>query len=184
MIQLPYSVGKNRFNGHRMYGAGTYLADGAVLGFLDDDNYLDPEHTTSLLNVLQSGSQWAYSLRKITGKEKNVICLDDCESLGRWPTVIHPEDFLIDVNCYFLPRGLALQVSPIWYRQAREQGVMEVDRMLIQVLKQIAPNFETSGKYSVNYTVGNTQNSVQGEFFLRGNSEMLRRYKGVLPWKK
>ncbi len=184
IVQLPYSVGKNRFNGHRMYGAGTYLCDGEFVGFLDDDNYIDPEHTESLLNTIQSGAPWAYSFRKITDKEKNVLCLDDCESLGRWPSVIHPEDYFIDVNCYFLPKILALQVSPIWYRQFREPGVMEVDRALITVLKQIAPNFNTSGLYTTSYTVGNSVNSVQGEFFIRGNAEMLRRHNGVLPWKK
>jgi len=29
---LPYSIGKDRWNGHRIYGAGTYIADGDYLG--------------------------------------------------------------------------------------------------------------------------------------------------------
>lgn len=185
IIQLPYSVGKDRWNGHRMYGAGSYLAEGDYIIFLDDDNYIDPTHIEDCLKIIESGKDWAYSLRKLVDKEGNDLGNDDCESLGKWPSVLHPEDFFIDVNCYFLKRMVAVAMTPVWYRKFREPGQMEIDRLMFRVLTQkITPNYDCTYKYTLNYTVGNSPLSVQPEFFKRGNEEMFRRYNGVLPWKK
>lgn len=184
LIQLPYAVGKDRWNGHRMYAAGTFLADGDYVMFLDDDNYIEPDHIESLLKVIDAGNQWAFSFRKITDKSGAILCEDNCESLGKWPSVLHPQDFFIDVNCFFLPRILAVQIAPLWFRKFREPGQPEVDRVLSHALRQIASQFDSNYKYSLNYTVGNTQNSVQKEFFDRGNEEMTKRYNGQLPWRK
>ena len=183
VIELPYSVGRDRWNGHRIYGSGIYIADGDFIMFLDDDNTIAPDHIESCLKVIESGNQWAYSFRNIVNKNRDFLCQDNCESLGKWASVLHPEDFFVDVNCYFLPRILAVQTSPIWFRKAREPGINEVDRELIYILRKIAPKYDTTYKYTVNYAVGNTGISVQPEFFEKGNIEMLRRYNGKLPWK-
>ena len=45
-------------------------------------------------------------MRNIVDGEHRFLCRDDCESLGKWPSVLHPEDLFIDVNCYFLPKLL------------------------------------------------------------------------------
>lgn len=182
-IELPYSVGKDRWNGHRMYAAGTYLCEGEYVMYLDEDNFLEPNHVEECIKTIQSGKDWTFSFRKIVDKEGSYICNDDCESLGSWPSVLDQRDYFIDVNCYFLPKLLAVHVSPIWYRKAREPGVPEVDRVLCPTLRQIAPNNKGTHKYTVNYTVGNTQLSVQDNFFLQGNRVMLDRYNGNLPWR-
>jgi glycosyltransferase involved in cell wall biosynthesis len=184
VIALPYSVGKDRWNGHRQYGAGTYLADGDFIIFLDDDNYLEPEHVEQCLEVMKDGAQWTYSFRNIVDKESTVICQDNCESLGKWASILHPEDFFVDVNCFFLPRQLAVQISPIWFCKFREPGQPEIDRKITYALRQIAPKFDSTYHYSVNYNVGNTPISVQDSFFIRGNAEMLKRYNNNLPWVK
>ncbi len=183
VIELPYAVGVDRFNGHRMYAAGTYLAKGDVVMFLDDDNTLDSNHVESCMNAL-AGNQWCFSMRKIVDSQGKFICNDDCESLGLWPSVMDEKDYFVDVNCYFLPKPLALHITPLWYRRIREPGQMEVDRVICHVLRQIAPKYVSSGEYSVNYMVGSTNYSVQKDFFLHGNGEMLRRYGDKLPWKK
>lgn len=183
VIRLPYSVGKDRWNGHRMYAAGTYLCEGEYVMYLDEDNFLDPDHVEECMKTIESGKDWTFSFRKIVDKEGNYICNDDCESLGSWPSVLDQRDYFIDVNCYFLPKLLAVHVSPIWYRKAREPGVPEVDRVLCPTLRQIASNNKGTHKYTVNYTVGNTQLSVQDNFFLQGNKVMLDRYNGKLPWR-
>lgn len=183
--ELPYAVGKDRWNGHRIYGSGSYLADGDFVLFLDDDNYLDPMHIELCMDsIAQNQLTWSYSFRKIVDKDRNTLCYDNCESLGKWASVLHEKDNFVDVNCYFLPRALAVQISPVWFRKFREPGQMEVDRALFHVLSQIAPNYDSTYKYTVNYTVGNTQNSVQKEFFEIGNRDMLQRYGGNLPWVK
>jgi glycosyltransferase involved in cell wall biosynthesis len=181
-IHLPYSTGIDRYNGHRIYGAMTYLCKGDFVCFLDEDNWLDPDHVESLVKVIETGNQWAFSLRKITDKDGNYMCNDDCESLGLWPSCLN--DYFIDVGCYFFPKNIALQLSPIWYRKAREQGVPEVDRMLIHVLRQNNLTYDTNYKYTLNYRTGNTERSVQKEFFLHHNELMKQKYNGKLPWQK
>jgi glycosyltransferase involved in cell wall biosynthesis len=182
---LPYPTGTDRYNGHRIYGACSYLANGDYFIFLDEDNALEPNHVESLVNLVKEDQlHWAYSLRKIIDKESNLVCLDDCESLGKWQSVLN--DNFVDVNCFFISRPLAIQISPIWYRKAREPGVVEVDRALTSVLMHPSNKlkFDTNCDYTVKYRVGNTQLSVKAEFFTQGNIAMLNRHNGVLPWKK
>jgi glycosyltransferase involved in cell wall biosynthesis len=182
VIELPYATGKERFNGHRMYGASVFLGKGDYFCFLDEDNWLDAEHVESLVDVVASkGCSWAFSLRKIVDLDGNFICNDDCESLGKWPSV--RGDYFIDVGCFFLSRPIAVQSCPVWFRKAREPGMPSVDCLLTEILRERTTNYETTGRYTLNYRAGNTALSVRKEFFLRGNEEMLKKFNGRLPWK-
>lgn len=181
---LPYSIGKDRWNGHRIYAAATYMAECDYIMYLDEDNYLEPTHVEDCLRVMQSGKDWTFSFRRIVDKEGNYICNDDCESLGLYPSVLNESDYFVDVSCYFLPLPLAVTLTPIWYRKAREPNQPEVDRLLTYYLRQIAKNYDSTYNYTVNYTVGNNPLSVQKEFFLEGNKKMLSFYNNKLPWKK
>ncbi|MBS0342102.1 MAG: glycosyltransferase family 2 protein [Proteobacteria bacterium] len=184
LVQLPYPTGTNGWYGHRIYGAGTFLAKGEYLAFLDDDNALAPTHIAECLAVCRQGRQWSYALRNIVDREHRFICRDDCESLGRWPSVLGEQDYLVDVNCYFLPRLLAVQVAPLWFNQSGRPGQPHADRLLCHALRKIAPDFDCTYRYSVNYLAGNTERSVKAEFFLRGNAQMLQRHGGTLPWAR
>ena len=104
VIELPYATGKDGYLGHRIIGASIFLGKGDFFCFLDEDNWFDPNHVASLLDVIKRGFTWTFSFRKIVNREGTFICNDDCESLGKWPTLFGPRDFLIDTNCYFLPR--------------------------------------------------------------------------------
>jgi glycosyltransferase involved in cell wall biosynthesis len=183
---LPYATGTNRYNGHRVYGAATYFADGDYHIWLDDDNMLAPDHIESLVNLVQEKNlDWAFSLRQIIDKDSNLVCFDDCESLGLWASILHPEDFFVDVNCYFVKKQVAVGMSPVWYRKFREPGQMEIDRAIASVLMNKNNNlkFDCTRDYTVKYRVGNTGLSVQANFFLQGNAKMLEKYNGKLPWK-
>lgn len=183
IINVPRPVGTDRWNGHRMYGAANYLAEGEYIMYLDDDNYIDENHVKSCLNVIGKLG-WAYSLRKIVDQNGVILCNDDCESLGPdYQTIMGGNDRLVDVNCYFLHQKIAVYVSPIWYRKAREPGVMEVDRALCDVLNKTTPSACT-GKYTVNYVVESTGLSVSGEFFKKGNEAMSKLYPAGFPWRK
>ena len=183
LVELPYATGIDQYNGHRIYGAMTYVASGDFLCFLDEDNWYDENHIESLVEQLKSGNQWAYSLRKIVDQEGKYICNDDCESLGKWTSVIN--DMFIDVNCFMIPKQAALGFSPYWYRRARHpQEQPEVDRILSPFMMQNLKTFDTNGRYSVNYRVASRQDSVQAGFFLQGNEVMKQKYNGNLPWRK
>ncbi len=189
VIELPYATGNDRFLGHRIIGASIFLGKGDFFCFLDEDNWFDTNHVASLLDVIRGGSTWAFSFRKIVDREGNFICSDDCESLGKWPSVLGPRDYVIDNNCYFLPRMVAVISSPTWFCRSREPSIWGSDlwgpdRALPSFLQSHFPNYEPSYRYTLNYRVENTPRSVKREFFLSGNQEMLEKFQGHLPWKR
>ncbi|NUN66460.1 glycosyltransferase family 2 protein [Pseudanabaena biceps] len=184
VIYLPYSTGIDKYNGHKIYGASIYLAKGEFVCFLDEDNWFDCNHIESLFEVITQGNSWAFSFRKIFDKQGNYICNDDCESLGKWSSIIDDRDYLVDVNCFFLSKKIALQTSQIWYRRAKEVGVAAPDRALTYVLRENKLRYDTNQEYTLNYRAGNTENSVKEDFFIKGNKKMLKKYNGKLPWHK
>ncbi len=182
-FSLPYNTGYDQYNGHRIYGAMTYIAEGEFLCFLDQDNWYEDNHIESLVDVIKQDNQWAYSLRKIVSQEGTYICNDDCESLGGWKSVLG--DYFVDVNCYMIPKLAALTFSPYWYRRARhplEQP--EVDRILSTHMMGKYPRFGTNGQYTVNYRVASRADSVQDSFFIHGNEMMKQKMNGEYPWRK
>jgi hypothetical protein len=183
-MQLPTNTGHSQYNGHRIYGAVPYLVDTDYIMFLDEDNFIDPTHVESLVKVCETNA-WAYSLRKIVDKDDNYICLDDCENLGKWPTCLSDQELFVDVGAYFLPTSIAIQISPLWYRRARHPDEQpEVDRIIMQVLLEYGFTYDTNGKYTLNYRVGNREDSVKADFFLWGNAMMEKKYKDGYPWRK
>lgn len=186
LMVLPFATGTDRYNGHRIYGALSFIANGDYFIFLDEDNALEPDHIEKLVALVKEKDlDWAFSLRKIINQESKFVCFDDCESLGKWASVLDARDFFIDVNCYFIKKQVAVGMSPVWYRKFREPGQPEIDRVIAAMLMHPNNKLKFDGllEYTVKYRVGNTGLSVQGEFFLNGNEVMLKRYNGVLPWK-
>ncbi len=182
VLALPFNVGGGGFCGHRVYGAAPYLVDGLYVAFLDEDNWFDPDHVASLMaRITAEGLSWAYALRKIVDADGRFLANDDCESLGAWPTWNDPNNHLVDVNCYMLRRDLAIAVGPLWYRRFRDEE--NPDFAICRQLLRDHPRCGTSGRYSVNYRVGSTADSVQAGFFLTGNAAMRRRFPGPPPWR-
>lgn len=185
IIELPYSTGADRFNGHRNLAAGIYLAKGEWIAFLDDDNTFCPQHLDRLMKAIeQHKAHWAYSLRDIVDQRGVFLCHDNCESLGQWPSVINDQDYFVDVNCFLLPRQLALALSPLMYRKFREPGQMEIDRAMTWALRKMGTRYAGTGEFTVNYAMGGSELSVQPEFFVQGNKAMEAKYGTVLPWRQ
>jgi hypothetical protein len=183
IVNVPYNTGHSGYNGHRIYGAFSYLVDGDFICFLDEDNWFEENHIETLVNTINAGNKWAYSLRKIVNQEGDYICNDDCESLGRWKSILN--DNFVDVNCFMIPKQAAVAFSPYWYRRARHpQEQPEVDRILSAFMMQNMVEFNTNGLYTVNYRVASRSDSVQKEFFLQGNQMMNHKMNGEYPWRK
>lgn len=183
IVNVPYNTGHSGYNGHRIYGAFSYLVDGDFICFLDEDNWFEENHIETLVNTINSGNKWTYSLRKIVSQEGDYICNDDCESLGRWKSILN--DNFVDVNCFMIPKQAAVAFSPYWYRRARHpQEQPEVDRILSAFMMQNMVEFNTNGLYTVNYRVASRSDSVQKEFFLQGNQMMNHKMNGEYPWRK
>jgi len=132
ILTLPENTGAGGYNGHRIYGSIPYILNTDYVMFLDEDNWLEPNHVESLVNVIEQGNDWAFSLRNIYDSNSNFICTDDCENLGLWPTCISEQELFVDVGAYFLPTSIAIQISPLWYRRARHpEEQPEVDRIIM-----------------------------------------------------
>jgi glycosyltransferase involved in cell wall biosynthesis len=183
IVNVPYNTGHSGYNGHRIYAAYSYLVDGDFLCFLDEDNWYENTHIESLVELIRQGNEWAYSLRRIVSQDGQYICNDDCESLGKWDSVLG--DKFIDVNCFMIPRNAAIGFSPYWYRRARHPNEQpEVDRILSPFMMHNFKKFDTNGQYSVNYRVASRVDSVQDSFFIKGNEMMKNKMNGEYPWRK
>lgn len=181
LISLEENVGKG-FYGHRVYSAVPALMNVDAVIYLDEDNTIRPNHCVSLLETMQrTQSQWVYSLRNIIDAQGNWLCRDNCESLGKWEAYCpDPQQsyYHIDTSCYCVPRELAIAAGPAWY------GRWGADRVFFDHLKRLAPKFECSGEYTVNYRLGGNANSVQLQYFLAGNEAAAKRFNNQFPWLK
>lgn len=173
---LPTNVGSNGFYGHRIYAAFSHLVNTDYVLFLDQDNWLEPNHVQECVSTISENDlEWCYSLRNIYENE-SFICQDNCESLGKWQTY-HGQNH-IDTNCYCIKTEIAQKIASVWH------GKWGQDRIYFYFLANNFKKFDCSGKYTVNYRVAGNSGSVTKEFFENGNKIMNERYDGVFPWTK
>ena len=83
VFKLPYNVGANGWNGHKVYGAIPHFCNSNYISYLDDDNWFEYDHYYNLLNQLISkNADVSHSLRTIYDQNGiNEIAKDNCESL-------------------------------------------------------------------------------------------------------
>lgn len=175
-ITLDENIGKDWY-GHRVYAACSFLVNADAIVYLDEDNWIDPDHVASLAEEIKQGAEWAYSLRKICTNTGEFICNDDCESLGKWSAYFDKRVFHIDTSCYMIPRDIAVRVGHSWYAQ------WGADRNFFATLSKYFPNYSCSGKYTMNYRLDGNPTSVSGSFFQKGNAMQKHKYS-VFPWQK
>jgi len=174
---LPINVGGNGFYGHRIYASFTHLINTDYVFYLDQDCWFETNHVEECIKTIEENDlSWSYSLRKVTNKEGEYICNDDCESLGKWKTY-HGINH-IDTNSYCLKTDVAIKLASVWH------GGWGQDRVFFGTLAQHFARFHCTGQYTVNYRVDGNPGSVNAEFFLNGNKVMNEKYNGEFPWRK
>ena len=176
-VRLEENVGKGWY-GHRVYAACSFLINADVICYLDEDNWIEPNHVESLVQKIQQGNDWAYSLRKIYDREGNYICEDNCESLGKWPVYFNDSVFHIDTSSFAIKRDIAVRIGHAWY------GQWGADRQFFQTLKTHFNRYDCTNKHSLCYRLDGNANSVNKDFFDNGNSVMEQKYGKDFPWKK
>ena len=176
-IRLEENVGKGWY-GHRVYAACGFLVNADVVCYLDEDNWFEPNHVEKLVERIKKGVDWAYSLRKIVDKEGNFVAEDNCESLGQWPIYFNKDAFHIDTSSYMVKIDIARKIGQAWY------GQWGADRQFFNALKQYFPNYSCSREYSLCYRLDGNPNSVNAEFFEKGNAENEKQYPDGFPWKQ
>jgi glycosyltransferase involved in cell wall biosynthesis len=177
LLALPENVGAGGFYGHRIFAAASHLVNQDYLLFLDEDNWFEPEHVATMVELLETRNlMWCYSLRRIFDKQGSFVANDDCESLGKWPACTGINH--VDTSAYCLRREVAVAVASAWH------GRWGQDRTFYAVLHQHFPRYECTGRYSVNYRLGGNPGSVTAEFFIEGNAAMARTRQGDYPWRR
>jgi glycosyltransferase involved in cell wall biosynthesis len=176
MIELEENVGKGWY-GHRVYAACSFLVNADVICYLDEDNFLEPNHIETVVKKLQEGNDWVYSLRNIHDKEGKFLCEDNCESLGKWPVYFNPEVHHIDTSCFAVRRDVAVHIGHSWY------GQWGADRQFFGAIKKYFPKYSCTNQYTTNYRLDGNENSVNEEFFIEGNKINSEKYQGNFPWK-
>jgi glycosyltransferase involved in cell wall biosynthesis len=177
LISMEENVGKGWY-GHRVYAACSFLVNADVICYLDEDNWLEPDHVKNIVETLQSGSDWVYSLRKIYDKEGNYVCEDNCESLGKYPVFFDESVRHIDTSCFGVRRDVAIHIGHAWY------GQWGADRQFFSNLAKHFPNYACTTKYTLCYRLDGNPNSVNKEFFEQGNKLQNDKYSGNYPWLK
>lgn len=178
---IPYNTGGKGYYGHRVMAAFSHLADHDYIMFLDQDNWYEPDHVQSLVEECERHNyEWTYSLRNIFNKNKEFICQDNCESLGRYPAYINEQAFLIDSSSYCFTNNFIRMTGHLW-----DFG-WGADRRFYSIVKDQMQhkNYGSNNKHTLNYRLGGNEGSVTDGFFFEGNRQMNQRYNGVYPWTK
>jgi glycosyltransferase involved in cell wall biosynthesis len=175
-VRLDENVGKGWY-GHRVYAACSFLVNADIIVYLDEDNWIEPCHVEKLVNKINEGNDWAYSLRKIYDKDGNFLCEDNCESLGKWPVYFNGDAFHIDTSSFAIRRDVAVRVGHSWY------GQWGADRQFFGALKKYFPKYDCTNAHTLCYRLDGNPNSVTKEFFENGNTINQQKYNGEFPWK-
>ena len=179
IVCSPENTGKNGFYGHRIYSAYPHLLNSDYIFFLDEDNWYEPDHVASLVDVLEQGNDFAYGLRKIFTADKKYVTDDNCESLGKWPIYFSHNDpqYLIDTSSYAFTREFIQKTCHLWH-----SGWGGDRRYLYSVMQQA--KFDTNGQHTLCYRLDGNPGSVNADFFIQGNQMQMQYYKGQFPWLK
>lgn len=176
-LYLPFNTGGNGFYGHRIMAAVGHLINHEYVLFLDQDNWFDNNHVETLVELIKTKNcGWVHSLRKITDKEGNFICNDNCESLGKYPAWTSDNVFHVDTSSYCFKTSFFRRVCHVW-----DYG-WGADRRFFNAVKQHAP-FSCTHQYTLNYRLDGNPGSVTKDFFIKGNQVMFDKYKGF-PWQR
>lgn len=181
LITLEENVGKagGNFYGHRVYAASPFLVNTDVVCFLDQDNTVAPNYIEEFQKVFEENKySWAYTLRSIMDSAGNIICPDNCESLGHWPVAFDATRHHIDTGCFAIPRPLLTKVAHHWY------GQWGADRQFLAAVKKEAPEFGCTRMHTINYRMGSETSRATIQMFQQGNSLSEQTYMGErnYPW--
>jgi hypothetical protein len=176
---IDENIGKGWY-GHRVYAACSFLVNQDLIIYMDEDNWIDENHVETLVEVIEEGNDWGFSLRKIYDKDENFICNDNCESLGNFPVYFNDDVYHIDTSSFIIKKDFAVTIGHAWY------GRWGADRQFFSALKNYYPNFDGTKKHTLCYRLEGNDGSVTKDFFLKGNELQLQKYKTEdnFPWLK
>ena len=170
-------IGGNGYAGQRWLAAAPQLITEDVTFFCNDDDWFDPDHVKSIMDKIDEGYDWAYSLRSVYDKDGQFLFDDNCEALGELHDTWNiPGHRFVDWCMWGMRTDLLKQISIVLNNPSPQ-----VDRMFYATAKQLFPKFVSTYKHTFNFRLGG-HCGVQKNFFEIGNQEILKRFNGNLPW--
>jgi glycosyltransferase involved in cell wall biosynthesis len=176
---VPYNTGGEGFYGHRIYAAYSHLVNTDYILFLDEDNWYEPDHVASLVEIMDRDElDFAFSLRKIYSPEKVFVAEDNCESLGLWPIYFTHQNpqYLVDTSSYIFTKDMLIRAGHLWHHG------WGGDRRFFNIVRDKFV-YDCTRRHTMCYRLDGNSNSVDDKFFINGNQYNLDYYKGELPWK-
>jgi len=165
--------------GQRWLAAAPHLITEDVTFFCNDDDWFDEHHVKSIMEKIDQGFDWAYSLRKIYDKDGKYLFDDNCEAIGENHHAWNIEGHHFVDSCMFgMKTDLLKQISIVMNRPG-----LDIDRHFYAAARNIFPNFTGTNKHTFNFRLGGSC-GVQKEFFEQGNAWMLKKFDNKLPWIK
>lgn len=178
VLWCSQKVGGPNLEGRRLLAAMSYLVKEDVVFFLNDDDWYEPEHVDSLMKIIEDGSDWAYSHRKIYDEQGNYICHDLCESLGEEHDVWNaPGHRFVETCSVAMKTEIMVRLAQVYWFIG-----WGPDRAFYHHAAKMFPHFKGSKKATMCFTVGGNETSVKADFFLEGNAHMQKLYPNGMPW--
>jgi len=182
------------YYGHRIYAAYPHLLNSDYILFLDEDNWYDPNHVSSLIELCERKNyDWAFSLRNIYTKNEQFLDPDCCESIGLWPiywSLGHEQNqFLVDTSSYCFRRDWLIKHCHHWH------SGWGGDRRFFSIIKELCISkafvsinpisYGTTGLHTLNYRLDDVPEKKYGslDFFKKGN-DIIRKHYGEYPWNR
>lgn len=186
IIVLPENTGRpkrhhlgegRKYNGHRIYGAMSFLINHDYAFLLDEDNWYEPNHCESMLHQIAiMKTLWCYSLRNIMDEDGKFLYRDDCDSLGVYPNFVRTP--FVDMNCYCFSAKIFADLAPWFY------GELHADKTIFQVaVAKMERHYQigSTGLYTVNYRA---RPNVVTEWFDIGMETIKQFYGDNKPWAR
>ena len=171
------NIGGNGYAGQRWLAAAPQLITEDVTFFCNDDDWYSPDHVKSIMDKIDEGYDWAYSLRSVHDKEGNFLFDDNCEALGELHDTWNiPGHRFVDWCMWGMKTEYLKQLAILLNRPDPT-----VDRQFYQAATRIVPKFAATGKHTFHFRMGGSC-GVQPEFFIEGNKRILEKFDGKLPW--
>jgi hypothetical protein len=177
-IYLPNNNGANGYAMAPVYALAPYVVSEAIMGYLDDDNWFEPEHcaqASHLINTYQLA--WTFCMRKIVANDGRYLCEDDCESIGVFQNIYNT--FLVDNSCFVLKTETARQHANAWYIPRISDRTF-----LAELMKHQLP-CACTGESTANYRLSaDGSHSMNVDAFVEGNQAMQQRFPDGFPWRR
>ena len=177
MCYWDAKIGGNGYAGQRWLAAAPQLITEDVTFFCNDDDWYSPDHVKSIMDKIDEGYDWAYSLRSVHDKEGNFLFDDNCEALGELHDTWNiPGHRFVDWCMWGMKTEYLKQLAILLNRPDPT-----VDRQFYQAATRIVPKFASTNKHTFHFRMGGSC-GVQPEFFIEGNKRILEKFDGKLPW--